>query len=177
MWDDIFKRWIDLLFWWVPRTEETRPERASESGQPSRRSCGRLGSRPSGTSQRRTRMIWLISSKPRCLSRRRGSAAGSRRPANGQRLEIEGRLRLKGRPSVATPGPVISRWRCQSACSPGPGGGGISGVIGGLLISGTSSSPSSREPSISGASGGRDGSLMIMGSPGGRPGAWAPSQA
>jgi large subunit ribosomal protein L21 len=31
MWDDIFKRWIDLLFWWVPRTEETRPERASES--------------------------------------------------------------------------------------------------------------------------------------------------
>ena len=31
MWDDIFKRWIDLLFWWVPRTEETRPERAKES--------------------------------------------------------------------------------------------------------------------------------------------------
>jgi predicted flap endonuclease-1-like 5' DNA nuclease len=31
MWDNIFKRWIDLLFWWVPRTEETRPERASES--------------------------------------------------------------------------------------------------------------------------------------------------
>jgi predicted flap endonuclease-1-like 5' DNA nuclease len=31
MWDDIFKRWVDLLFWWVPRTEETRPERAKES--------------------------------------------------------------------------------------------------------------------------------------------------
>jgi predicted flap endonuclease-1-like 5' DNA nuclease len=31
MWDDIFKRWIDLLFWWVPRTEETRPETANES--------------------------------------------------------------------------------------------------------------------------------------------------
>ena len=31
MWDDIFKRWVDLLFWWVPRTEETRPERPSES--------------------------------------------------------------------------------------------------------------------------------------------------
>ena len=31
MWDDIFRRWVDLLFWWVPRTEETRPERAKES--------------------------------------------------------------------------------------------------------------------------------------------------
>jgi predicted flap endonuclease-1-like 5' DNA nuclease len=31
MWDDIFKRWVDLLFWWVPRTEETRPETAKES--------------------------------------------------------------------------------------------------------------------------------------------------
>jgi predicted flap endonuclease-1-like 5' DNA nuclease len=31
MWDNIFKRWVDLLFWWVPRTEETRPERADES--------------------------------------------------------------------------------------------------------------------------------------------------
>jgi predicted flap endonuclease-1-like 5' DNA nuclease len=30
MWDDIFKRWIDLLFWWVPRTEETLPERADD---------------------------------------------------------------------------------------------------------------------------------------------------
>jgi predicted flap endonuclease-1-like 5' DNA nuclease len=31
MWDDIFKRWVDLLFWWVPRTEERRPEKANES--------------------------------------------------------------------------------------------------------------------------------------------------
>jgi hypothetical protein len=31
MWDDIFKRWLDLIFWWVPRTEETRPESARES--------------------------------------------------------------------------------------------------------------------------------------------------
>jgi predicted flap endonuclease-1-like 5' DNA nuclease len=30
MWNDLFKRWIDLLFWWVPRTEETRPEGAKE---------------------------------------------------------------------------------------------------------------------------------------------------
>jgi hypothetical protein len=42
MWDEIFKRWVDLLFWWVPRTEEKRPEkaeegtpRASEQGCPS----------------------------------------------------------------------------------------------------------------------------------------------
>jgi hypothetical protein len=94
---------------------------------------------------------------------------GSRWPANGPGFEIEGQLRLEGRAAVVTPGPVISRWRSQSARSPGRGGGGISGVIGGLLISGTSSSSSS-EPSISGASGARDGSLMIMGSPGGRPG-------
>ena len=31
MWDDLFKRWIDLLFWWVPRNEETRREKAKES--------------------------------------------------------------------------------------------------------------------------------------------------
>ena len=31
MWDDIFKRWVGLLFWWISRTEETRPERAKES--------------------------------------------------------------------------------------------------------------------------------------------------
>ena len=31
MWDDIFKRWVDLLFWWLPRAEETRPESADES--------------------------------------------------------------------------------------------------------------------------------------------------
>ena len=30
MWDDVFKRWVDLLFWWVPRTEETRPEKTEE---------------------------------------------------------------------------------------------------------------------------------------------------
>lgn len=31
MWDDLFKRWVDLLFWWVPRTEVPRPERAQEN--------------------------------------------------------------------------------------------------------------------------------------------------
>ena len=31
MWDDIFKRWVDLLFWWVPRSEERRPDRTKES--------------------------------------------------------------------------------------------------------------------------------------------------
>ena len=34
MWDDIFKRWVDLLFCWVPRTEEPRPEK-TEEGTPS----------------------------------------------------------------------------------------------------------------------------------------------
>jgi predicted flap endonuclease-1-like 5' DNA nuclease len=31
MWDDFFRRWAYLLFWWVPRTEEPPPERAKES--------------------------------------------------------------------------------------------------------------------------------------------------
>jgi predicted flap endonuclease-1-like 5' DNA nuclease len=31
MWDEIFKRWVDLLFWWLPRTEETRPAKAEEN--------------------------------------------------------------------------------------------------------------------------------------------------
>jgi predicted flap endonuclease-1-like 5' DNA nuclease len=29
MWDDLFKRWIDLLFWWLPRNEEP-PEKDEE---------------------------------------------------------------------------------------------------------------------------------------------------
>jgi hypothetical protein len=30
MWDDLFKRWIDLLFWWLPRNEEGPPEKEEE---------------------------------------------------------------------------------------------------------------------------------------------------
>jgi hypothetical protein len=30
MWDDLFKRWIDLLFWWLPRNEEEPPEKEEE---------------------------------------------------------------------------------------------------------------------------------------------------
>jgi predicted flap endonuclease-1-like 5' DNA nuclease len=30
MWDEIFKRWIDLLFWWVPKDEARPPEKAKE---------------------------------------------------------------------------------------------------------------------------------------------------
>jgi predicted flap endonuclease-1-like 5' DNA nuclease len=31
MWDEIFKRWIDLFFWWLPRKEQTPPEKAEEN--------------------------------------------------------------------------------------------------------------------------------------------------
>jgi large subunit ribosomal protein L21 len=30
MWNEIFKRWIDLLFWWVPKNEAEPPEQAKE---------------------------------------------------------------------------------------------------------------------------------------------------
>jgi predicted flap endonuclease-1-like 5' DNA nuclease len=30
MWNEIFKRWIDLLFWWVPKDEARPPEKAKE---------------------------------------------------------------------------------------------------------------------------------------------------
>ena len=31
MWDDLFKRWIDPLFWWLPRNEEGPPERGKRA--------------------------------------------------------------------------------------------------------------------------------------------------
>jgi predicted flap endonuclease-1-like 5' DNA nuclease len=33
MWEVFYRRWLDLLFWWVPRKEETSPRR-DEGGQP-----------------------------------------------------------------------------------------------------------------------------------------------
>jgi hypothetical protein len=75
MWNEIFKRWIDLLFWWVPKDEakpsgeakERTPSTTQQSagreseivqqevsddltvirgiGQPLGKSCGRWGSR------------------------------------------------------------------------------------------------------------------------------------
>jgi predicted flap endonuclease-1-like 5' DNA nuclease len=30
MWNEIFKRWIDLLFWWVPKDRAKPPEEAKE---------------------------------------------------------------------------------------------------------------------------------------------------
>ena len=30
MWDELFKRWIDALFWWLPRNEEGPPEKEEE---------------------------------------------------------------------------------------------------------------------------------------------------
>ena len=32
MWDDLFKRWIDPLFWWLPRNEEGPPEEEEGAG-------------------------------------------------------------------------------------------------------------------------------------------------
>ena len=32
MWTDLFKRWIDLLFWWLPRNEEGPPEEEEGAG-------------------------------------------------------------------------------------------------------------------------------------------------
>jgi len=26
MWNDMFRRWVDLLFWWAPRSETRQPE-------------------------------------------------------------------------------------------------------------------------------------------------------
>jgi len=34
MWDQIFKRWIDLLFWWAPR-DEAKPQEKAEERAPS----------------------------------------------------------------------------------------------------------------------------------------------
>src|SRR5918994_427712 len=44
MWDVIFRRWIDLLFWWAPRKQEAPREAAPEAGarraaEPSARSA------------------------------------------------------------------------------------------------------------------------------------------
>jgi large subunit ribosomal protein L21 len=30
MWDELFKRWIELLFWWAPRHEARPPDKAEE---------------------------------------------------------------------------------------------------------------------------------------------------
>jgi predicted flap endonuclease-1-like 5' DNA nuclease len=30
MWDEIVKRWIELLFWWVPKDEARPPDKAEE---------------------------------------------------------------------------------------------------------------------------------------------------
>jgi predicted flap endonuclease-1-like 5' DNA nuclease len=41
MWDDLFKRWIDLLFWWLPRNEEGPPEKEEEGAGVTKHSAGR----------------------------------------------------------------------------------------------------------------------------------------
>jgi predicted flap endonuclease-1-like 5' DNA nuclease len=41
MWDDLFKRWIDLLFWWLPRNEEGPPEKEEEGAGVTEHGAGR----------------------------------------------------------------------------------------------------------------------------------------
>lgn len=41
MWDDLFKRWIDPLFWWLPRNEEGQPEEEEEGAGVTEHGAGR----------------------------------------------------------------------------------------------------------------------------------------
>jgi predicted flap endonuclease-1-like 5' DNA nuclease len=41
MWDEIFKRWIDLLFWWVPKDEAKPPEAKERAPSAAERSAVR----------------------------------------------------------------------------------------------------------------------------------------
>jgi predicted flap endonuclease-1-like 5' DNA nuclease len=40
MWNEIFRRWIDGLFWWLPRNEQTPPEKEEESAGGTEHSAG-----------------------------------------------------------------------------------------------------------------------------------------
>jgi predicted flap endonuclease-1-like 5' DNA nuclease len=41
MWNEIFRRWIDGLFWWLPRNEQTPPEKEEEGAGETERSASR----------------------------------------------------------------------------------------------------------------------------------------
>jgi hypothetical protein len=41
MWNEIFRRWIDGLFWWLPRNEQTPPEKEEEGAGGTEHSAGR----------------------------------------------------------------------------------------------------------------------------------------
>jgi hypothetical protein len=40
MWNEIFRRWIDGLFWWLPRNEQTPPEKEEEGAGETEHSAG-----------------------------------------------------------------------------------------------------------------------------------------
>ena len=40
MWNEIFKRWIDLLFWWVPKDEAKPPEAKERAPSATEESAG-----------------------------------------------------------------------------------------------------------------------------------------
>jgi predicted flap endonuclease-1-like 5' DNA nuclease len=41
MWNEIFRRWIDGLFWWLPRNEQTPPEKEEEGAGGTEHTAGR----------------------------------------------------------------------------------------------------------------------------------------
>jgi predicted flap endonuclease-1-like 5' DNA nuclease len=41
MWNEIFRRWIDGFFWWLPRNEQTPPEKEEEGAGGTEHSAGR----------------------------------------------------------------------------------------------------------------------------------------
>jgi predicted flap endonuclease-1-like 5' DNA nuclease len=41
MWNEIFRRWIDGLFWWLPRNERTPPEKEEEGAGVTEHRAGR----------------------------------------------------------------------------------------------------------------------------------------
>ena len=62
MWDVMLRRWLDLLFWWVPRKEATHraeqaprervPEPAPRTAEPSARPAPKQPAQPEGAARR-----------------------------------------------------------------------------------------------------------------------------
>ena len=129
------------------------------------------------------RLTVFIATAFRC-DRRRQAVEATAPPFAGQFIKRPESVSMAEESGPVTPAPgwsgsdmiiltyggtVEAPSEVRSARSQGAGGGGFSGMTaGGFLISGSSSS--SKEPSISGASSGRGGFLMMIGSPGARPG-------
>ena len=57
MWDDLFKRWIDSLFWWLPRNEEGPPEKEEEGAGVTEHGLAAVPSRALSSNWRRRRKL------------------------------------------------------------------------------------------------------------------------